>query len=1227
MNTLKAPSLQSLESDRGSSDSLLAESLDFDIEELDDVEYFLPTVETMPTLESVLQDLDFDDGSTSDLGMPVTPSPSISISMDEQPRIGSLLRHLVLQGVTTQVSSAADRVGAGLATSVAVQDMIAVGTSHGHVLAFDINQTLRWCCRDHTAQGAVSALAFNDTSTRLLAGYARGHVVMIDSTSGDTIRSLPDVITPNAGVLHLKWIGKGALCSDSGGSVWSLNFTRRLGIRGCDSRCLFSGARGEVCSIEPLVVNEIDHPLRAFTIVALATLSKFFVVTIRPRLKIIKFQALSGPADCLPLLAWQMVLIQAADTSRTIDPVLAAARGNQLFFHQVTTVSGRVSLLFLRHITLSYSLLSLHWLGPKSIAIVDCSEVLHLMDVRTSKELDCLDMASAGLVYSSAQFKALATGGNVSPALALAGSMACYNSIVSRGNLLYILGARSLQAVSIRAWVDRISHLVAHQKWAEAIDLAIDGYRSFRERPRRQAMTKARILQLIEEYISGTTRNPEHCLDVVIRCLIEIGEIDLLWEELWDRLPNHDYFLSLLTEHVDSGEIQKVSPCVAQSLCDYWLNISPQRLEELILRLDWQCLDLHQVLTIAKREKLYRAQMYLNTKALGDYTVSLTELIPLVNQTNSNLGNCLLVYVSSCLAGRSYPSGDIDQSMVLTVKHEVLRCLTTIHSNCADDSELSYPYLRTLLKFDIRETLNVISLAFQEKEFSGELGASHRQRIVNILMEIISPEHATMLEIGCLFNFISRQIASHSLPDDEAVLESTMNYLRMPHSESTRQHFEREQAWLELLTANCLHHIPVHEMIQMAEQSHCYRVMEYLYEQTRKFDDILQCYLQDRVRHEEMFTYIRRFAGVPIRKIYLQIFNNFHQLLDIKAEEIVQVVVENFSSSVNSLIKLVSGSRKQTYVLLGNLLKNAWPLEVEDCEHYIALLCQFNPENVESFLRSHNKYRLNIVLELLKSYQLNEPCMLIYEKQGDFQSAFNIALELLKEAPESVAETSALQVSALCARASEVLPENERENLWFSLLRVILTRPDLTSITRCILHSAGNHVDLSKLVQLVLTSGTKTGNFGDIKHLLLSMLSNSQYETILLQTTGRILGTDLHNLLAKEKKVANRGMCVKSIKCVSCRLRLRSSNRGTMVIFGSCGHAVHEECLATSKINDKDAHHCPRCGIAVNKSDMMYMAEPKLDIVPNPSLSGHLASSTLLHLSAPPRVGLRKTSF
>lgn len=97
-----------------------------------------------------------------------------------------------------------------------------------------------------------------------------------------------------------------------------------------------------MCAIEPLIIDEEEHPLKSYCIIALATLSKFFVVSIRPRLKVIKFQALQGPADTLPLISWQMVLIQSADSTRAIDPVLAAARGTSIFFHQVNIKKSSV---------------------------------------------------------------------------------------------------------------------------------------------------------------------------------------------------------------------------------------------------------------------------------------------------------------------------------------------------------------------------------------------------------------------------------------------------------------------------------------------------------------------------------------------------------------------------------------------------------------------------------------------------------------------------------------------------------------------------------------------------------------------------------------------------------------------------------------------------------------------------------------------------------------------
>ncbi|XP_065093057.1 vacuolar protein sorting-associated protein 8 homolog [Ochlerotatus camptorhynchus] len=1257
MNNLKAPSLHSLlESDHGSSnDSLLAESLQLDIEELDDEEYSIPAVDQLPTLESVLSEIDSDLESVSALGRTVvdgattngrggdlgsTPTPSMA---EDYMRMESILRHVVLQGVTAQVTSAVERVDAGLATSCTISQMIAVGTSHGHILAFDCSQTLKWCCQDGVSQGAVSALAFNEDNTRLLAGFARGGILMIDTLTGDVIRTLNEVITPNTGVLHLKWTNKPALalCSDSGGSVWSLSFTRRLGIRGCDSRCLFSGARGEVCTVEPLLLGDEEHPLKNYTLVALATLSKFFVVMIRPRLKVIKFHPMAGYPDCLPLLAWQMVLIQAADSSRTIDPVLAAARGADLYFHQISYCNGRISLIFLRHIHLGYNLLALHWLGPKTIACLDTMEMLHLSDVRTNKELESIDLSNVGLMYNSAQFKGLATGGNVSPALALAGGSACYNTVISQGSQLYLLAGKSLHGVSARAWSDRISYLTSMQRWEEAIELAVDGYRAAAGRHRRLAVAKERILRMFDEYLNATRKTPELCLEAMVACLIEINEKNLLWQELYDRLPTTDHYMTIIARHIESDDLSSIAPSVAQVLCDYFLQKRDiNRLENLILKLDWQCLDLHQVLTICRKEKLYRAQMYLNTKALSDYAVSLTDLIPIIHERDDpHLGNCLLVYVSSCLAGRGYPTGDIAPEMIATVKHEVLRCLTVIHSKNAPEGELPYPYLRTLLEFDTRETLNVISLAFQEKEFNGELGLSQRQRIINILLEILTPEHASWSQIGCLLNFIAQQIASRQLPENDLLLEKVITYLARQSEEiavgrmTRREHSEQEQTWLELLRSNCLSHISNEELLEVSRQGRCYRVTEYILEQLERYEEIFDCYLLDEFRHAELFHYISQYSEDGRRKVLPLFIKNFQQILDINCEQTTRVATDHFMRHLNQLLQLLEDSPERLFHFLRQLIKQGVQLETRDCEKYLELLCHYQPEEVIEFLKSNDSYRLDFAVGTIKGHGMNTALIYLYEKQGDYQSAYAVAVEALRDAPESTAEMCALQVSGLCSRASSVLSEAERQELWFSLLKIVLSRTDLTQITKNILHAASEFVDLAKLVQLVLTSGTKTGNFGDIKHVLIGMLSNSAYETVLLETTSRILGRDLHAILARERRFARKGLCVKSIKCTICRCKLYNAAKDAVVVFGNCGHALHKDCASryctvatdspSTEANSVTKLRCPRCDVVISERESVRTSECRADLS---SVDVHREAGTTdpsaLKLSAPPRIGL-----
>ncbi len=53
-------------------------------------------------------------------------------------------------------------------------------------------------------------------------------------------------------------------------------------MRTCESRCLFSGSKGEVCCIEPLHAGlELkDHPITHYSLLAMASLTKVYSYTV-----------------------------------------------------------------------------------------------------------------------------------------------------------------------------------------------------------------------------------------------------------------------------------------------------------------------------------------------------------------------------------------------------------------------------------------------------------------------------------------------------------------------------------------------------------------------------------------------------------------------------------------------------------------------------------------------------------------------------------------------------------------------------------------------------------------------------------------------------------------------------------------------------------------------------------------------------------------------------------
>ena len=87
-------------------------------------------------------------------------------------------------------------------------------------------------------------------------------------------------------------------------------------------------------------VYQADHPMKDVSLLAMASLCKLLVVVIKPQLKVLYIRPLVGDPATLPLLAWQFVLIQVTDEHRVLDPVLAFARDQTIYFVQVRCSVG-----------------------------------------------------------------------------------------------------------------------------------------------------------------------------------------------------------------------------------------------------------------------------------------------------------------------------------------------------------------------------------------------------------------------------------------------------------------------------------------------------------------------------------------------------------------------------------------------------------------------------------------------------------------------------------------------------------------------------------------------------------------------------------------------------------------------------------------------------------------------------------------------------------------------
>lgn len=137
-------------------------------------------------------------------------------------------------------------------------------------------------------------------------------------------------------------------------------------------------------------------------------------------------------------------------------------------------------------------------------------------------------------------------------------------------------------------------------------------------------------------------------------------------------------------------------------------------------------LALLQVAVLCWTYGLYDAMIYVYTRGMNDYSTPLQELLRLLRASVSSgsvplsdtdlcLGYKLLVYISCCLAGRAYPTGQIREELVEPVRVAIFSMLVKkqLDEPSPNEPVETYPHLRTLLRcahwhFEILKTCSQI---------------------------------------------------------------------------------------------------------------------------------------------------------------------------------------------------------------------------------------------------------------------------------------------------------------------------------------------------------------------------------------------------------------------------------------------------------------------------------------------------------------------------------------
>lgn len=576
----------------------------------------------------------------------------------------------------------------------------------------------------------------------------------------------------------------------------------------------------------------------------------------------------------------------------------------------------------------------------------------------------------------------------------------------------------------------------------------------------------------------GVDRTPlfESLVDACVRACIACQDLDFVFVDLFERFQDNGIaviFLRRLKPFVLARMLSTVPTLLSSQLIDLCEQQGQvEEAEQLVYAVEPLSLDLDHALKFAERHELWDCQIYVETAVLQDWQTPFARLLSLVATIEESRlteqhrevlerrvpeAFKVFAFLASSLSGLTYPTGSLLQShapiearrqsySMLFSKHPMSPQGTT-KTLVVSASQLPYPYLTLLLRFDTEALLDALDQALEDP-FLDEHPVISRQEIITLLLDLALDAPAQQLSSAALafiYIFVARNLPKYPqyITVSEERLHTILLALLQDPDQSTRE--DRQLATEYLLSV--FRPLDSDEYLTMLKEAGFFRVLRSQHRSQKQWAALASASLQDPDLGEQVFDQLAQTFRLASKAQASEendmsptVVAGVPHLIDIDLPRTVDLISQHLPQHHLEALETLSDQPNRRFAYLRYLLdpevadepaSNAATPEHQELlrEAYVELLCHFDPNHVVPYLSGSNQEVTTALIRMCETQGLDAAVIWAYGRNGEVRAAVDKFGQVVRQGSSSIWSESSHKASGFTNGDAASLSQETMEKL------------------------------------------------------------------------------------------------------------------------------------------------------------------------------------------------------